>query len=204
MTGSLCYCWQNLHIIAVSTLPRSRPLFMHSTVFIPVTTQLLQWLSRGFLPRTPLSSCSICICFFKSSWKKQRLLTKTMQIVIGDQHWTLWLGAMFGCPVNMFVLCILLLSWTTVTWACIKSSCVSSAPSMRSQYSPIVHVSLLKPVHPDPFQWQSLPPSPVMVQGQREYHVWAILDSRISWGTLQYLIDWVGHGPEVPGRPLSC
>lgn len=50
MTGCLCYCWHNLPITAMSTLPHSRPLFTCSMVFIPVATQLLCWLSRDFSP----------------------------------------------------------------------------------------------------------------------------------------------------------
>lgn len=62
---------------------------------------MLGWLSRGFPSRTPVTGCSIYIFFSRSSWKKHRLLTKSMQIVICSQHWTLWLGTVFGCPVNM-------------------------------------------------------------------------------------------------------
>lgn len=159
MTGSLLPLAEFAHNGSVCSSMQQTPFYAqygfhpHDHPATPVVVQ-------GF---SPLSSRSTCICFLESIWKKQRLLTNTMQIVIGEQRWTLWSRTMFGCPVNTFVLCILLLSWTTIIWAHVKSGCVLSAPSMRSQYSPIVPISLLKPVHPDPFQWQPLPPSPDMV-----------------------------------------
>jgi len=40
------------------------------------------------------------------------------------------------------------------------------------------------------------PPPPVEVEGEVEYEVAAILDSKIERGKLKYLVDWVNYGPE--------
>uniref|UniRef100_A0A803SPZ4 Gypsy retrotransposon integrase-like protein 1 n=1 Tax=Anolis carolinensis TaxID=28377 RepID=A0A803SPZ4_ANOCA len=61
---------------------------------------------------------------------------------------------------------------------------------------PVFHRSLLLPadgVRPDVYQ---LPPAPTLVDGEEEFEVQDILDSRIHRRRLQYLIDWVGYGPE--------
>ena len=39
-------------------------------------------------------------------------------------------------------------------------------------------------------------PQPVEVEGELEYEVARILDSKIERRKLKYLIDWVGYGPE--------
>ncbi len=54
---------------------------------------------------------------------------------------------------------------------------------------PTYHVSLLERVAEDPFPGQLIPPPPpVMVDDKEEYIVEEVLDSRIRWKRLQYLI----------------
>jgi hypothetical protein len=58
---------------------------------------------------------------------------------------------------------------------------------------PVFHVSLLEPVYNDPLPGQlPPPPEPIIVEGEPEYEVEDILDSRIFRRQLQYLIKWRG------------
>ena len=62
---------------------------------------------------------------------------------------------------------------------------------------PVFHVSLLKPTVLDPFPDRGPgPPEPVMVDGDEEYEVEAIVDCRKRGNQLQYLVKWKGYGPE--------
>ena len=62
---------------------------------------------------------------------------------------------------------------------------------------PVFHVSLLEKATENCFsnRSQDISPPPVMVNNQKEYMVNQILDSRLSRGKLQYLIDWKGYPP---------
>uniref|UniRef100_A0A8C5P708 Chromo domain-containing protein n=1 Tax=Leptobrachium leishanense TaxID=445787 RepID=A0A8C5P708_9ANUR len=60
----------------------------------------------------------------------------------------------------------------------------------------VFHVSLLKPLLCNRYTKARAPPPPVSVEGEEEFEVKAILDARMSRGSLQYLVDWVGYGPE--------
>ena len=55
---------------------------------------------------------------------------------------------------------------------------------------PVFHVSLLEPHVGNPFPGRQIPPPPpLVVDGEPEYEVASVLDSRVSRGQLQYLVD---------------
>ncbi len=66
--------------------------------------------------------------------------------------------------------------------------------------SPTFHVSLLKPAGgPRGTSEEGAEPQtppPILVDGEEAYRVHELLDSRRQGGTLQYLVDWEGFGPE--------
>ena len=59
---------------------------------------------------------------------------------------------------------------------------------------PTYHVSQLERVAEDPLPGQVIaPPLLVIVDDKEEYMVEEVLDSRVRWKRLQYLIKWLGH-----------
>lgn len=59
---------------------------------------------------------------------------------------------------------------------------------------PVQHISLLDPVAQDPFPGQVIaPPPPVEVDGDEEYFVEQVLDARIRYRRLEYLVRWTGY-----------
>lgn len=73
--------------------------------------------------------------------------------------------------------------------------CLELPTSMKIH--PVFHVSLLKPFHDNSFTGRIMaPPPPIIVEGEEEYIVENILDSRIHRNRLQYLVKWKGYGPE--------
>ena len=60
---------------------------------------------------------------------------------------------------------------------------------------PVFHVSLLSPANLDP-ERVSPKPMPVIIDGNEEFEVEEVLDSRIHRKRLQYRVAWVGYGPE--------
>ena len=48
-------------------------------------------------------------------------------------------------------------------------------------------------VDPIPDRWAKPPPPPVLVEGNEEFKVEEILNSRVHWCHLEYLIKWKGY-----------
>ncbi|XP_073411329.1 uncharacterized protein [Dendrobates tinctorius] len=62
---------------------------------------------------------------------------------------------------------------------------------------PVFHVSLLKTATPNSFPGRSSsPPAPVLIDGQEEFVVEKILDSRLRRDGVQYLVQWQGYSSE--------
>lgn len=165
MTGFTCYHWQNLSITAVSALSSSRPLFVCNMVHPCDHPAVLGWLPRGFPLRTPIGGWSVYVYFLRNSWKKCWLLTKTMQIDIQQPTMDFAAEACVGCPVNMlfsasFLDHCYLGPSKIVDWVRPVVSHLQLPHGLKSHS--VIHTSLLKPVHPDPFQQQPWPLPPVM------------------------------------------
>jgi len=61
------------------------------------------------------------------------------------------------------------------------------------QVHPVFHVSLLEPAARDPLPGQQQPPPPpVEIDGEEEWFVDSILDSRMYRRRLLYLVKWTG------------
>jgi hypothetical protein len=62
---------------------------------------------------------------------------------------------------------------------------------------PVFHISLLEPYTVNPFvgRVQEAPP-PMEVEGEQEWEVKEVLDSKIVRGKLLYYVDWEGFGPQ--------
>ena len=71
-------------------------------------------------------------------------------------------------------------------------------PKSMSRLHPIFPVVklLTAPLDPIPGQQSRPPPDPVLVDGEEEYKVEAVINSRLFRGRLQYLIQWKGYSYE--------
>ena len=61
--------------------------------------------------------------------------------------------------------------------------------------NPVIHVDRLSPWR-DNGLTQPAPPPPDIVDGEEEYEVEGIMDSRENKGKWEYLVKWKGYGPE--------
>jgi hypothetical protein len=70
-------------------------------------------------------------------------------------------------------------------------------PSM-SRIHPVFHVIKLKPAPEDPIAGRCVnpPPDPVLVDGEEEYEVEEIMNSRFFSHKLQFLVAWKGYRQE--------
>ena len=72
-------------------------------------------------------------------------------------------------------------------------------PSQFWAVHPIFHISQLEPAVPNPFpNWTQPPPPPIEIDGESEYEVSEILDSKTDWrfkadNGLCYLVRWSGY-----------
>src|SRR5260370_25203842 len=76
----------------------------------------------------------------------------------------------------------------------IPPAAVKSRLSAKEKHGPpIVSISTIRPYIPDEIVKQPQPPQPgpITVEGEEEYEVEEILDSRFRWGKLWYLIKFV-------------
>lgn len=86
------------------------------------------------------------------------------------------------CPPN----------WIFDTWA--PSQCLQIKASQDYENTLVFHIALLKPHKENPFPSQApshLPP--MQTQGQEEFLVHHLLDSRMISGKLHYLVNWEGY-----------
>jgi len=68
-------------------------------------------------------------------------------------------------------------------------------PSMRIHNT--FHISLLELYRDDKFSSQrAQPPPPIIIEGEPEYELEQIIDSRLHYGKLQYWAKWTGYPPE--------
>jgi len=68
-------------------------------------------------------------------------------------------------------------------------------PSMAIQNT--FHISLLGPYHDNLFPSDIKEPAPpIQIEGEDEYELEEIIDSRLHYNKLQYRAKWKGHSPE--------
>jgi hypothetical protein len=61
----------------------------------------------------------------------------------------------------------------------------------------VFHTSLLQPYHKNSIPGRvQKPPPPVIVDGEKEYEIEKILDSKVSRNRLKFLVRWKGYTAE--------
>jgi len=59
---------------------------------------------------------------------------------------------------------------------------------------PVFHISLLEPAYENEFKGRNIPtPKPIILNGEKEYKVESILDSKKFYNKIKYLIHWKGY-----------
>jgi hypothetical protein len=67
-------------------------------------------------------------------------------------------------------------------------------PNSMSRVHPVFHVSLLEPYRANDIAGRTAPPPPpIDIDGELEFEVEAVLDSRMVRGRLKYLVAWKGY-----------
>ena len=70
-------------------------------------------------------------------------------------------------------------------------------PERMCSIHPVFHISMIKPTTPNSFLgWNSIPDPPVIIDGEPEYEISSILDSKIDKQhkcKLQYLVQWTSY-----------
>ena len=69
-------------------------------------------------------------------------------------------------------------------------------PPSFGRIHPVFNISLLRPFAADeiPERHTPRPPPPIIRDGQEEFEVEKILDSRLRYSRLEYLVRWKGYG----------
>jgi hypothetical protein len=83
-----------------------------------------------------------------------------------------------------------------VVEACVSRGTYRLAlPPHFCRLHPVFPVVKLSIVHPDPIPGRcpASPPPPTLIEGEDEYEVEAILDSRMCYNHLEYLVKWKGY-----------
>ena len=76
----------------------------------------------------------------------------------------------------------------------IGTSAIRLRLSATVQIHPVFRVSLLEHAADNPFPGQVAPPPPaVIVDGEKEWEVETIFDSRLHYNRFQYLVKWKGY-----------
>ncbi|KXN91183.1 hypothetical protein AN958_02751 [Leucoagaricus sp. SymC.cos] len=70
-------------------------------------------------------------------------------------------------------------------------------PESMCAVHPIFHISMLEPSTPNPFPTHSaLPPAPVVIDGEPEFEIACVVNSKINWHRackLLYKVIWLGY-----------
>ena len=97
-----------------------------------------------------------------------------------------------------FLLNILILTpWSFYHHCPSRYSLIHPSSTREHAFNPVFHVFMIEPATPNPFPgWNSVPDPPVIIDGELEYEISSILDSKLDKRRkckLQYLVQWTGY-----------